>query len=327
MAVLIITIIILSTFFATFSSIIGKKIGLIDVPKEGKIHSKPIPMTGGLILFFSIIISLIFTEDLVEQKKFIFLAYLSSFFLVGFLDDKYNIYSYIRIFLILSISIIFIFSYDFFVIEKIFFNNLNSEYYFGKFKIIVTLICILLLYIAMNMADGINGLIILFSIIGVVIFKYFISLSNFNFIDISILTSLTVLFFFNYNNKLFLGNSGTTLLASYFIFTSIEQNYFSKIDVYSVISIFLIMGIDMVRLFFLRISNNSNPFNRDQEHFHHILIKKYNINFTILIYIFFSFSPIIFSKIFNLPILIFMTFSVLIYFTILLKNKKNEKKN
>ena len=139
MAVLIITIIILSTFFATFSSIIGKKIGLIDVPKEGKIHSKPIPMTGGLILFFSIIISLIFTEDLVEQKKFIFLAYLSSFFLVGFLDDKYNIYSYIRIFLILSISIIFIFSYDFFVIEKIFFNNLNSEYYFRKYKIIVTL--------------------------------------------------------------------------------------------------------------------------------------------------------------------------------------------
>ena len=178
----------------------------------------------------------------------------------------------------------------------------------------------------MNMADGINGLIILFSIIGVVIFKYFISLSNFNFIDISILTSLTVLFFFNYNNKLFLGNSGTTLLASYFIFTSIEQNYFSKIDVFSVISIFLIMGIDMVRLFFLRISNNSNQFNRDQEHFHHILFKKYNTNFAISIYIFLSFLPIIFSKIFNLPILIFMTFSVLIYFIILLKNKKNEKK-
>ena len=325
MAVLIIAIIILSTFLATFSSIIGKKIGLMDAPKEGKIHSKPIPMIGGLILFFSILISLIFNEDLVEQEKFILFFYFSSFFLVGFLDDKYNIDSYIRIFLILSISIIFIFSYDFFVIEKIFFKNLNSEYYFGKFKIIVTLICILLLYIAMNMADGINGLIILFSIIGIIIFKYFISLSSLNFIDIAILTSLIVLFFFNYNNKLFLGNSGTTLLASYFIFTSIEQNYFLKIDVFSIISIFLIMGIDMVRLFFLRISNNSNPFNRDQEHFHHILFKKYNTNFAISIYIFLSFSPIIFSKILNLSIIIFIIFSVLLYFTILLKNKKNEK--
>jgi len=177
----------------------------------------------------------------------------------------------------------------------------------------------------MNMADGINGLIISFSILGIIIFKYFISLSNFNFIDISILTSLIVLFFFNYNSKLFLGNSGTTLLTSYFIFTSIEQNYFLKIDVFSVISIFLVMGIDMVRLFFLRISNNSNPFNRDQEHFHHILYKKYNINFAISIYIFLSFSPIIVSKILNLPILIFIIFSVLVYFTILSKNKKNEK--
>ncbi len=52
MAVLIITIIVLSTILATFSNIIGKKIGLIDVPKKGKIHSKPIPMIGGLILFF-----------------------------------------------------------------------------------------------------------------------------------------------------------------------------------------------------------------------------------------------------------------------------------
>ena len=325
MAVLIITIIILSIFFSFFSDFIGKKIGLMDTPKQGKIHLNPIPMIGGLILFFSILISLIFTENLIEQKKYILFTYLSIFFLVGLIDDKFNIHSYIRILLILIISIIFISSYEFFVIEKIFFKNLNSEYYFGKFKIIVTLICILLLYIAMNMADGINGLIISFSIFAIITLKYFIFLSGFNFIDIAILTSLIILFFFNYKNKIFLGNSGTTLLASYFIFTTIEQNYFLKIDVYSVISIFLIMGVDMVRLFFLRISNKSNPFDRDQYHFHHILYKKYNVNFAILIYIFLSFSPMIFSKIFNLPILIFIILSVLVYIAILLKNKKNEE--
>ena len=226
MSVLIITITTLTITFSFFFNFIGKKIGLMDMPKEGKIHSKPIPMIGGLILFFSIIISLIFTENFIEQKKYVLFAYLSILFLVGFIDDKFNVHSYIRILLILIISIVFILSYDFFLIEKIFFKNLNSEYYFGKFKIIVTLTCILLLYIAMNMADGINGLIISFSILAILIFKYFIFLSNFNFIDIAILTSLIILFFFNYKNKIFLGDSGTTLLASYFIFTSIEQNFF-----------------------------------------------------------------------------------------------------
>ena len=65
MAVLIITIFILSIFFSFFSDFIGKKIGLMDTPKQGKIHLNPIPMIGGLILFFSILISLIFTENLI----------------------------------------------------------------------------------------------------------------------------------------------------------------------------------------------------------------------------------------------------------------------
>ena len=175
------------------------------------------------------------------------------------------------------------------------------------------------------MADGINGLIILISLFGIVILKLFIIGNNFNIVDISIFSTLLILFFFNYKNKLFLGNSGTTLLIGYFIFLTIEKNYYFKIDVFNVISIFLIMGIDMIRLFFLRLSNNKNPFNRDQDHFHYILLKRFNLHYANFIYILLSFSPVILYKIFNLSILIFISISVIIYFIILLNNKNHER--
>ncbi len=322
---LTITTIILTFFFSYYSKSIGKKLGLLDLPNKNKIHDKAIPITGGLILFLSICLSFIFQKYINETNYLILISFLFSFFFVGLIDDKINLNPYIRILLILLISYYYIYSQNFFVIEKIYFEILNSEYYFGKFKILVTLLCIILLYIAMNMVDGINGLIILISLFGIVILKLFIIENNFNIIDISIFSTLFVLFFFNYKNKIFLGNSGTTMLIGYFVFLTIEKNYYFKIDVFNIISIFLIMGIDMIRLFFLRISNNKNPFNRDQDHFHYILLKRFNLHYANFIYILLSFSPVILYKLFDLSILIFISISVILYFIILLNNKNHER--
>ena len=38
----------------------------------------------------------------------------------------------------------------------------------------------------------------------------------------------------------------------------------------------MIPGIDMMRLFFLRIIGGKNPFKGDRSHIHHILLSKYN---------------------------------------------------
>ena len=319
--------IILTFFLSYYSNGIGKKLSLLDIPNKTKIHDKAIPITGGLILFLSICLSFIFQKYINEANHFILIYFLFSFFFVGLIDDKLNLKHYIKILLILLISYYYIYSQNFFVIEKIYFEILNFELYFGKYKILVTLLCIILLYIAMNMADGINGLIILISLFGIVILKLFIIGNNFNIIDISIFSALFVLFFFNYKNKIFLGNSGTTLLIGYFVFLTIEKNYYYKIDVFNIISIFLIMGIDMVRLFFLRISNNKNPFNSDQNHFHYILLKRFNLHYANFIYILLSFSPVILYKLFDLSILIFISISVISYFLILLNNKNHERKN
>ena len=85
------------------------------------------------------------------------------------IDDKFDLNSNYKILSVILISLILIYFDESFLIHKIFFEISNNEFYFGHFKIPITIICILLLYIALNMSDGINCLLISFTIIALII--------------------------------------------------------------------------------------------------------------------------------------------------------------
>ena len=89
----------------------------------------------------------------------------------------------------------------------------------------------------------------------------------------------------NFKGKLFLGESGILILAfiiSYiFVKTSNIQN-----NIFFADEIFIIMalpGIDMFRLFIIRIYNGKNPFSPDMNHIHHLIQKHYSNNKTFII--------------------------------------------
>ena len=209
-------------------------------------------MLGGPIIFLVLIIFLLTSYKNIDLYYFQ-IFYIFSFFLLGLVDDRINLNSYYKILLVILISLILIFFDESFLIHKIYFDISNNEYYFGKLKISVTIFCILLMYIAINMSDGINCLLISFSLFSLILVNFLIFKDTLHIIDIGILLSLTFLSYFNYKNLIFLGNSGASLIASYFIYKLINFNYLNQIDVFEVISIFLIMGIDMVRLVIIRL--------------------------------------------------------------------------
>ena len=313
---MIITIIlsIISILLISLNSLyLGNKLGLIDKPNKNKIHTNQVSLLGGPIIFLVLIIFLLTSYTNIDLYYFQ-IFYIFSFFALGFVDDRINLNSYYKILLVILISLILIFLDESFLIHKIHFEISNNEYYFGKLKIPVTIFCILLMYIAINMSDGINCLLISFSLFSLIFINFLIFKNTLNIIDFGILLSLTFLSYFNYKNLIFLGNSGASLIASYFIYKLININYFNQIDVFEVISIFLIMGIDMVRLVIIRLIRKKNPFDRDLNHFHHLLLKKMNLFFTIFIYLILSFSPLIFSQITSIPTLFIIPVSVAIYF-------------
>jgi len=172
------------------------------------------------------------------------------------------------------------------------------------------------------MADGINCLLITFCLFAIFFYKFIIfGYTSLDLISLVIFLSLLIILYFNYCNKIFLGNSGASLLAGYFIYLLISKNFISNIDVFQVISIPFIMGIDMIRIFFERISNKKNIFKRDNNHFHHILLRNFKFINSILIYLLLSFFPIAFSKLFKIYFLYMIPFSIVIYF-LLIKNLK-----
>lgn len=305
---LILTVLIIRNRF-----FLGKKSSLIDIPNKNKIHEIPVYLFGGPIIFLILLIFLIEQFDVAIFYSYQFL-YIFSFFILGLIDDKVNLNSGYKILFVILFSSTLMFFDESFLIHKIFLDISNNEFYFGKLKIPVTLFCILLLYIAMNMSDGINCLLITFSILTIFILNIMIFNSTISLFDIAILFSLIILFYLNYKNIIFLGNSGASLLVSYFIYKLISTNYFSQIDVFEVISIFIIMGIDMVRLVIIRIFKQKNPFDRDLNHFHHLLLKKNNLFLTVIFYLILSFGPIILSYIMDIQTVYLMPFPIIVYF-------------
>ena len=200
---------------------VAKKFNFLDYPSKNKIHALPTPFVGGIItyllLFTCFVANILSSFDLNIYLFF----YISAFFILVFIDDKFNVNSYYKILLVILISIILIFLDESFLIHKIFFSISNTEYYFGKLKIPVTIICILLLYISMNMSDGINCLLISFAATTLILLNILVLKRNLGYIDISLFSSLTTLLYFNYKNKIFLGNAGANLLGAYlFIYLS-----------------------------------------------------------------------------------------------------------
>ena len=298
---------------ASKSYSIGKKFNFLDYPAKGKIHTSPIPFVGGVIIYILLIICFSLNFFINIDLNLYSFFYMTVFFVLGFIDDKFDLNSYYKILLVIVISLLMIFVDESFLIYKISFEITNNEFYFGLLKIPVTILCILLLYIAINMSDGINCLLISFASITLILINTLIFRHSLEFIDITLLSSLITLLYFNYKNKVFLGNAGANLIAAYFIYSLINGNYYRSVDVFLVISPFLILGIDMVRLIFLRLLKKNNPFNRDLGHFHHILYRKFNIKITIATYLIISFMPLTLNYLTNVTTLAFIPFQILIY--------------
>ena len=82
--------------------------------------------------------------------------------------------------------------------------------------------------------------------------------------------------FFNFKNYFFLGSSGNslvTILCLYLCF-NFNKEFSGNFPFEFYIIIFLIPTIDMLRLFFYQIYTHGKILLKDQNHFHHNLLKK-----------------------------------------------------
>lgn len=158
-----------------------------------------------------------------------------------------------------------------------------------------------------------------------VYYYFFLYLQQNNIIFIILITSLIFFLAKNYQNKLFLGNNGSSLLGFVLAYFFIDLNRIKVISAEEIFLVMVIPGLDMLRLYIKRIYNKKNPFKADLNHLHHILFKKFNFNKGIIYLLLILFTPFFLNfffkdpkKIYLIIIVIFSYYGLIFY---LLKKK------
>jgi UDP-N-acetylmuramyl pentapeptide phosphotransferase/UDP-N-acetylglucosamine-1-phosphate transferase len=292
---------------------------LYDYTNERKIHNSKISLIGGVILYASFLVSFYFFSTINHLINLSLLIFTTFFFIVGLLDDLKNLNAKFRI-LFITIFLFFFYFDNVFLIEKI--MLFNSPYYFGELSRPITIICVLLLYISLNMLDGIDGITLLYFIFSILFLILFYETSSADkLIFGSLIFSSFILLIMNLKKKIFIGNSGTSVVVSILAYFLINYNFTQTNNVFYTISILILPGIDMIRLFFMRIKNRINPLDPDLNHFHHILFYNYGLAKALSIYLFLCFFPSLIFYFLNLNILIMTTMSIFIYIMLIIFSK------
>ena len=207
-------------------------------------------------------------------------------------------------------------------IEYIKFSFLDKNFYLNEFSLIFSILCFLLFINAFNMFDGINGQSGLYALINFLIFYLFLD----KLIFLLIMFIMVIFLYKNFKNKIFLGNSGSYLISfliSFYYVKFYNTGIINEADFIGLIM--FIPGLDLLRLFFLRIYTGKNPFSPDRNHLHHILLRKFNYKWSIfLLFSLIGFPLIInyfFHAIFLIIILTILSYALLLIIIRKFKNK------
>ena len=149
-------ILILQLIITFLFIIFSKKIGLLDIPNERKLHKNPTPYTGGIIISITLLF-IVFITNYDNQYLNQILSFSVLISITGLIDDKYNVNPGNKI-VLQFFPIFFLINNDFYL------TDLGSYESFGvltlgSFDKVFTIFCCLLMINAFNYSDGVDGLV------------------------------------------------------------------------------------------------------------------------------------------------------------------------
>ncbi len=280
---------------------IAQKFNILDVPNsDRKIHKKPIPLIGGLAIFFSFNFVMLsyafFTNDLTGDT--IFLKNIIGIFLGtlilsigGVLDDKFNLRPrYQILFPISAVLVVIIFGIGIDSITNpvgegilrldssqfILFWYHGFPYKLTLFADLFTFFWLLAMMYTTKLLDGLDGLVSGITVIGG-LFIFLTALNNNELVqyDVALLAIILVGAFFgfllfNFNPAaIFLGEGGSTM--SGFLLGTLSIVSGSKVGI--TLMLMSIPALDLVWTVIRRLMEKKSPFaTADRKHLHHRLL-------------------------------------------------------
>jgi len=243
---------------------------LLDYPKENSVHTKPVPMTGGLVIF-SVFFVLSFVFGAVSNLMPLLLASL-PLVLSGLYDDRKGLNAIQKI-LIQTIASVILIAFGIAITRVSIPFGPSLE--ISRLSAPVTILWLVFMINLVNLLDGLDGLAAgLCSIVLIVMF--FITNSFTLSIQLAILIgSLTAFLVFNFHPaKIFLGNSGSSFLGlaiGYFSMTTSQKSTVIPMLIIP-LCVLIVQVIDVAYAIFRRARNGLTIFKGDRSHIHHLAL-------------------------------------------------------
>ena len=256
----------------------SKKEGLVDLPNERKIHTTPISRIGGVAIW---------TSTMLTFLCLVFLSYYpygsllsgillgsSLMFLLGLVDDIYNLDAKFKLFIQISIAtLVYLLGVQINTVP--FFGGMNL----GLWSYPITILWIVGISNALNFIDGVDGLagsVTTVNAITLAIIAVAMTPPNPIIALVGFILAGSMLAFLTYNfnpAKIFMGDSGA--LFSGFLLATISITGVMKAATFAILLPFVVLAvpiIDITYSFLRRISKGKSPFVADAEHIHHKLL-------------------------------------------------------
>lgn len=281
---------ILSFILTPVSKAIANRTGVIDVPKdERRVHSKPIPLLGGLAIFISV---MVFTPFIVNDYKEMAGIMLGGIiiFITGVVDDAKDLNPKLKFLLQIvaaSVACYFGVRIDFLTNPTNTSDMINLSSYIA---VPISIFWIVGITNTINLIDGLDGLSSGLTAISAISFSIIASRNgNYEMTLLSLVLAGTCLGFLPYNfnpASIFVGDSGAMFMGFMLACISIQAVIKSTAALSMIIPILgiAIPILDTSFAIIRRFINGKKIFIADKGHVHHrLLAKGYSQRQTVLI--------------------------------------------
>ena len=260
---------------------------IVDKPDYRKLQKKPVPVLGGVAVYWGIVIGAGITSMVFHSHALLTsIVALTVMIYIGTLDDIQGLSPTLR--LVIEILVVAFVAY----MDQSSMNHFHGLFGIEKLPVYLSApLCIIGsvgIINAINMIDGVDGLSSGFCMLACASFgALFVAAYNGPMIVMSMLGLGAIIPFFFHNvfgqkSKMFIGDSGTLMmgmLMSIFCMrildnTSVVALRFPNIGVVAFcLSVLSVPVFDTLRVMIGRIMKGVSPFHADRSHLHHLFLE------------------------------------------------------
>lgn len=260
---------------------------IVDNPEERKLQKYPVPVLGGIAVFFGIIVSLVASQVFFSSASlFSLLGIMVIMLYIGTMDDILSLSPGIRFFIEIIIVLLLIYGNDCSI------NNFHGLWGIWKIPsyiaVPLTVFACVGIVNAINMIDGVDGLMSMYGITTSILFgAVFYKSGEVDIAAMAMIATGAMIPFFMHNvfgkkSKMFLGDGGALMIGimmSVFVIYILRDESLCSQAVCSnfglvpfTLAVLSIPVFDTLRVMTRRILHGTSPFLPDKKHLHHMFI-------------------------------------------------------